>query len=261
MALVEPAEREGFKAVVTTRPTQSPRKSRRRGFTLIELVLALGAAAFLAASLYATLNVAFNAEAAATAAVEPSRTADLAMEFIRLDLQNAMPPHDPSTYTSEFQYLAGAFQGQSNAGATGNDADLVFFSTAPMKEHPSANGEIKMIELTTATVDGKKCLVRKCARNLTTETQPPPNDQEVLCRGVDSFSLRYYDGTNWDDTWDSTQMQPNELPAAVQVILTLDRTPSGNRGGQKNLIKFSRIFQLSTSTAEEDADITSGLPE
>lgn len=234
-------------------------RTSRHGFTLIELMLALAAAAFLAGSLYATMKVAFNAQASATSAVEPARTADLAMEFIRDDLQNAMPPHDPSTYTSQFQYLAGAFQGQSSGGATGNDADLIFFSTASMKEHPSGNGEIKQIELTTDTINGKKCLVRKCARNLTTETQPPPNDEEVLCRDVSSFTIQYCDGTNWDDTWDSTQMTPNELPVAVRVTITLDRTPPNNKA-QKRLLPFSRVFQLSASTAAQDADITSGLP-
>lgn len=231
----------------------------RSGFTLIELVVALAAAALLATSLYLSLKVAFKAQESATAAVEPSRTADIAMEFIREDIQNTMPPHDPANYTSQFQYLAGAFQGQSGGGASGSDADLNFFSTSHMKDHPSGNGEIKQIELTTAMVDNKKCLIRRSARNLTTETQPPPYDQEVLCRGIDSFSIQYYDGTNWDDTWDSTQMTPNELPAAVRVTITLDRTPT-DKGSQKRLIPFSRVFQLSASTAAEDADISSGLP-
>lgn len=231
-------------------------RSRRRGFTLIELVLAMGMVAILAVSLYASLKVAFDTEATATAAVEPGRTADLAFEFIRDDLQNVMPPHDPSTYTSQYQYLAGSFEG-TTGGATGADADLTFFSTSSMKDHPSSNGEIKEIELTTDMVDGKKCLVRKAARNLTVEVSPPPSDEEVLCRGVDSFTVQYFDGTNWNDFWDSTQITPNELPAAVQVTIALDRTPPG---GAKRVLKFTRTFQLSASTAALDADVDSGLP-
>lgn len=230
----------------------------RRGFTLIELVLALMMVAILAGGLYASLRVAFDTQATATAALEPVRTADLAFEFIREDLQNVMPPHDPSTYTSQYQYLAGSFEGQSSGGATGNDGDLTFFSTSSMKEHPSGNGEIKQIELTTDTLNGKKCLVRKCARNLTVEISPPPSDEEVLCRDIDSFTVQYFDGTNWNDFWDSTQTTPNELPVAVQVTITLNRPLPGN--SQKRLLKFTRTFQLSASTAAEDADITSGLP-
>jgi type II secretion system protein J len=232
-------------------------RSRHRGFTLIELVLALAAAALLATSLYASMKIAFNAQAAATASVEPSRTADIAMEFVRDDLQNAMPPHDPSTYTSQYQYLAGSFEGQNSGGVSGSDGDLIFFSTSSMKDHPSGNGEIKQIELTTDTLDGKKCLVRKAARNLTVETQPPPADEEVLCRDVDSFTLRFFDGSNWNDVWDSTQMTPNELPVAVEATIVLNRPSPGQH--DKKLIRFTRVFQLNTSTAAEDADATSGL--
>jgi type II secretion system protein J len=233
----------------------------RRGFTLIELVLAMGMVAILAVSMYASMKVAFDTQQTATEAVEPGRTADLAFEFIRQDLQNTMPPHDPSTFTSQYQYLAGSFEGQSSGGANGSDADLIFFSTSSMKDHPSGNGEIKQIELTTDRVNGstKKSLVRKCARNLSVEVSPPPADEEVLCRDVDSFAIQYFDGTNWNDSWDSTQMTPNELPVAVQVTIVLDRTPPAP-GSPRRLMKFTRTFQLSASTAAEDADITSGLP-
>lgn len=232
---------------------------RRRAFTLIELVLAMAMVAVVSVSMFATLRVAFGNQKAAAEAVEPSRTADLAMEFIRDDLENALPPHDPQNYTSQYQYLAGAFQGQNTGGASGSDADLIFFSTGSMRQHTSGNGEIKQIELTTDTPNGarQKCLVRKCARNLTVEQQPPPYDEEVLVRGVDSFTMRFYDGNNWNDTWDSTQMTPNELPAAVEVTITLDRTPPG--APARRLIRFTRVFQIACSTAITDASSESGL--
>jgi type II secretory pathway component PulJ len=227
---------------------------------LLELVLAMGMVAILAVSMLATMKIAFNEQKAATEAVEPSRTADLAMEFIRQDLETALPPHDPSQYTSQYQYLAGAFQGQNTGGASGNDADLIFFSTGDMRQHQSGNGEIKQIELTTDVPAGatQKCLVRKCARNLTVETQPPPYDEEILVRGVEQFTIQYFDGSNWNDSWDSTQMQPNELPAAVQVTIVIAR-PAAGQPGDKRLLKFTRIFQISTSTAAQDAATEGGL--
>jgi hypothetical protein len=216
--------------------------------------------AILAGSMFATMRIAFNEQKSATLAVEPSRTVDLAMEFIRQDLETALPPHDPSQYTSQYQYLAGAFQGQNTGGSSGNDADLIFFSTGDMRQHQSGNGEIKQIELTTDVPQGatQKCLVRKCARNLTVETQPPPYDEEILIRGVVSFTMQYFDGSNWNDYWDSTQMQPNELPAAVRVTIVLDRTPPGEPPGTKQLT-FTRIFQIPTSTAAQDAAANGGL--
>jgi hypothetical protein len=49
-------------------------------------------------------------------------------------------------------------------------------------------------------------------------------DEEVLCRGVRSFTLRYWDGYTWQDVWDSTQVD-NMLPAAVEARLELDWPP------------------------------------
>ena len=231
---------------------------RRHGFTLLELVLAMGMVAIIAVSMFASMKVAFGNQKSATEAVEPSRTADLAMEFIRQDLQNTLPPHDPQNYSSQFQYLAGPFQGQNTGGTNGSDAELTFFSTADMKLHPSGNGDIKQIELTTdqPACATQKCLVRRCARNLTVEQQPPPYDEEILCRGIDSFTLRFYDGSNWNDSWDSTQMTPNEVPEAVEVTIVLDRTQPGQ---PKKLIRFVRIFQVPCSTATADLESSGGL--
>ena len=67
--------------------------SRRGGFTLIELIVAMGMVAILSVSLYASLRIAFRARESAEKAIEPARTAELAMEFIRSDLQNAMTPN------------------------------------------------------------------------------------------------------------------------------------------------------------------------
>ncbi|HSU68523.1 MAG TPA: type II secretion system protein GspJ [Tepidisphaeraceae bacterium] len=230
----------------------------RAGFTLLELVVALMMVAVLALSLYATIRIAFKAQNAAESAIEPSRTAELAMGFIRQDIQNTLAPHNPDQYSSQFQYLAGAFQGQNSGGASGADGDLNFFSTADMKQHVSGNGEIKQIELTTEVPQGssQKCLVRKCSRNLTVEQQPPPYDEEILVRGIESFNLRFFDGTDWQDTWDSTDQNgdlpnPNELPAAVEVTLVVDKSSDP---GVKDVVKFIRVFQLACSNAVVDSE-------
>jgi prepilin-type N-terminal cleavage/methylation domain-containing protein len=65
----------------------------RRGFTLIELILALALVGMVAFSLYGSLMIAFAAARSTDTAIEPSRTADLAMELIANDLQNAVTPN------------------------------------------------------------------------------------------------------------------------------------------------------------------------
>ena len=72
----------------------------------------------------------------------------------------------------------------------------------------------------------------------------------MLCRGVRSFSLRYFDGMEWLDTWDSG-MEDNVLPLAVEVTLELVNEDSvdADRAGYRS----SRVFGLPCSS------LTTGL--
>jgi hypothetical protein len=118
-----------------------------------------------------------------------------------------------------------------------------------------ANGEIKQIEITVVTeaTTGDHVLVRRVVRNLFTQLTPAP-DEEILCRGVNSFTVTYFDGTNWLNTWDSTQ-EDNQDPVAVQVILELERKQPN---GQSLFPRYTRVFNLSCSNAIEDANLASG---
>src|SRR6516225_4133840 len=64
---------------------------RRRGFTLLELIVAMMMVAILSMSLYASIRVAFKVQSSAEAAVTPAATAAIAMNIIRDDIENALP--------------------------------------------------------------------------------------------------------------------------------------------------------------------------
>ena len=70
----------------------------------------------------------------------------------------------------------------------------------------------------------------------------------MLCRGVTAFNLRYFDGSQWQQGWDSTA-QNNELPAAVEVTLTLVRPIAA---GQNQELRYVRVFPLSCSALVTD---------
>jgi hypothetical protein len=199
--------------------------------------------AMLAGSIYASLRIAFRAQSGADAAVEPARTADVALEMLREDIQNTMPP------TGDLAIWFGATDQTDSRGA--NADVLEFYSTAESRERPSGNGEIKKIELLVsapANTD-QHLLVRRVTRNLLAIQVPEP-DEEVICRGVGGFNLRYYDGSEWVDSWDSTTATI-PLPLAVEVTLQLDRkTPDG----QAKVYKYTRVYPLSCAVplAEEE---------
>jgi prepilin-type N-terminal cleavage/methylation domain-containing protein len=97
--------------------TQDARQFRGRGFTIIELILALSMVAIVALTLYQSLRVAFRSRDAAMAAVEPARTIDLAMRFIQEDLQNAIAPN--AATSSDDSTTAGTTSGTISGGITG----------------------------------------------------------------------------------------------------------------------------------------------
>ena len=237
-------------------PAHPRRRRRRRGFTLLEVLIALVIVVMIGAGLYVSLRVAFQSKLSAERVVEPPRTAAVALDLIGQDLQGSVAPTG-LVWATSFEGVTGA----DDRGRPGDD--LQFFSVADSPLHPSANGDIKSVELTVQTAPNGQdhLLVRKVVRNLLTQSTTPNPDVEVICRGVGGFHLRYYNGDAWADTWDSTQ-QDNTLPAAVEVTLTLDRDggpvaePDGGRA-----FRYTRVFPMPCSTAAQDSAVNPNAAE
>jgi type II secretion system protein J len=236
---------------MNARRTKYSRANRRGGFTLLEIVVALGMVAVLAASLYASIRVAFEAKRGAEAALDPARSAALALDIVQNDLQNALQPGGT---------IVQSFEATQNQDDRGHEADdVIFFSTAPGPTHIDSNGDVKQIELTildsaNSTMQGHG-LARRVTGNLMSPTQVTPDD-EVLCRDVSSFTVQYSTGSEWMTTWDSTQ-EDNTLPASVQMTLVLERTDTGSN--QPREYSYTRTFTLPCSTAAQDPNVNSGV--
>ena len=69
--------------------------------------------------------------------------------------------------------------------------------------------------------------------------------EEVICRGVQSFDLRYFDGVDWQDKWDSAA-QGNVLPRAVEV--TLELVPAVDANEDEKGPWVCRVFQIPCSS-------------
>jgi prepilin-type N-terminal cleavage/methylation domain-containing protein len=219
-----------------------------RAFTLLEMLVATALVAILAGSLYASLSIAFKARRSALAAIEPVHKAELAVALLGEDLRCAVVPKG---------VLAGPFVGEDGIDDRGHDADsLVFYSTTCTPEPSEGIGDIKKVELgCEPSDDGKtQILVRLVTTNLRAPTTPEPV-REVLCRGVFAFSLRYFDGNDWLDNWDSTT-ESNTLPLAMEVTLQLEDPLQAdpNRGGYL----ASQVILIPCGVAATDSTTSSG---
>jgi type II secretion system protein J len=204
-----------------------------RAFTLLEVLLATAMMAVLAGSLYASLSVAFKARRSASAAVDPVRTCTLAMNLVGEDLQSAVAPNG---------VLAGTFLGEHGTDAAGRASDALTFYCVASDVAPSEGvGDVERVEFACRPSEDAsgQVLVRRVTTNLLSPQDVEPR-QEVLCRGVFAFTLTYFNGSDWTETWNS-DTEDNRIPAAVEVTLRLESNPPGAPDGGYRL---SRIFTI-----------------
>jgi len=214
-------------------------KNKASAFTLLELILAMALMSVLAGSLYASLSIGFKAKRSAEAAVEPVRKAGLVMELLSHDIKATLPPTG---------ILAGEFNGTDEKDSTRFDCDrLLFYSSAHEPGEKETACDIRKIELALVTISdtNERALVRRITTNLLAPKVLEPKE-EILCRGVMSFNLRYFDGFDWLDNWDSVN-QGNLLPQAVEVSLEV----------QQSGYQSTRVFLIpcSTPVSEEGVEI------
>jgi type II secretion system protein J len=189
-------------------------KHKESAFTLLELLVAMTIMSIIGASLYTSLHLAFRARDTAEAAVEKARALEIAMSLIKEDLISAMPPTG---------VLAGAFEGEDEQDADGNDADtLSFYSSDHVPDEDEIACDVRKVEIGMTEREGtdERVVVRGITTNLLSPKTLDPGE-EILCGGVASLNFRYYDGSDWQDDWDSGD-NDNTLPEAIEMTVSLE---------------------------------------
>jgi len=143
------------------------------------------------------------------------RTAETAIGLVARELESALPPTG---------LLAAEFYGEDETNSDGQDADTLLFTSCGHTPVEDVVGcDVRQVELAFGqSADGEaRALLRYVTANLLAP-ETVDAEESVLCRGVRGFNLRYYDGMDWQDTWDSTVVD-NALPIAVEITLEVDR--------------------------------------
>jgi len=225
-------------------------------FTLLELLVAMTLMVVTAACLYTALYTGFRAKRSAASAVEPTLLAINAIELMKQDACGILPVGGT---------LAGSLLGTDAQGLNGVDADsLEFYTTHIYTSNDRLVGGSGKIELIleqdsdedTASDRKNYRLVRKVSTNLLSPRTIDP-DEQVLCRNVRSLNLRYYDGEEWLDEWDSTA-DANSLPLAMEIdIQVLHNGTHGNETPQtRRLIQSFSIPCGGDQPGQSESDST-----
>jgi type II secretion system protein J len=183
------------------------------GFTLIEVLLALGICALVLIVISSVFAGALHLEQSATASLDQSLPIERAMSLMRRDLKNAVAPGG---------MLAGPMQSGSLDGGVDAGDGIQIYTTTGLITPNAPWSEIQKItyglQAPTDSSGTGKDLVRTVTRNLLSTATLDEEDQ-FLASGVESLNFSYFDGANWLDTWDDTT--ETNLPIAVRVSLQL----------------------------------------
>ena len=218
------------------------------GFTLIELILSIGAAALILIVANQVLFTSLRLRNTVSDAIESAAPLELAIDALRLDLQGAVTPKTNGLISGSFR--AGSLSTTVNA----HPVSLEFNTTTGPLRASEPWGAIQRVSYSLRnSVEGGSAamdLYRGVCRNLLAISVAEVEDQLIL-RDVARLDVECFDGIQWLPQWDTTDVSGNttNLPVAVRIRLQRGVSWGPDPGPVELLVPLSaQIRTNSTST-------------
>jgi type II secretion system protein J len=198
----------------------------QQGFTLIEMILAIGVAAIVIVTISSVFMAALRLRNDTQDFVDAATPVDQTLSIMKRDLACVVTPTNGTT-----KVLSGDFRvGNVVSTGSGEPVAIEMFTTTGQMSEKQPWGDIQRVtyelrDPVTRNAAGKE-LVRSVTRNLLSSTPSTPDDEQMM-GGVQSIAISCYDGVQWWNTWDTTGLTSanTNLPVAVRV----DIQPVGNQ--------------------------------
>ena len=188
----------------------------RRGFTLLEILIATAVAAVVLVAIQSVFYGALRLRNTTTEHIEDDLVLQRSLGLVRHDLAGLMLPG--GVLSGALQTVPTSTLQQDTAGER---ISPDFYTNSGKVDGWNPYSDVQMVTYyLSAATDGSnsKTLVRSVTRNLLPAQDATPDDQ-LLLPGVTSADFLFYDGTEWTDTWDSTVT--STLPTAVKFRVQL----------------------------------------
>ncbi|HXG62032.1 MAG TPA: prepilin-type N-terminal cleavage/methylation domain-containing protein [Planctomycetota bacterium] len=183
---------------------------RPRGFTLLELLLALSISAVVLGAAYALFRAGRSLSSRAEALAEISQAARAVLRRLEGDLRAAVRPS---------RAFDAGFRG-TKGGTEALRRDRLEFVTATEAVPGGIDlGAVSYWIIEEGTGAGRRGLVRERRAALTAETVEAgrPENVEEVAPEVVGLGFRYFDEGEWREEWDSAAV--GKLPRAVEATL------------------------------------------
>jgi type II secretion system protein J len=192
-----------------------------RGFTLLEIVIAIGLSSFLLLTVYMAyfgINRSIDSASEGQDAIETGR---LLMELIKQDLRGISP-------NPKYQLISKIVESMEKEP----DQRIDFVTTSYLGANPMGLSEVGYFIY--KTEDNKKIFIRRESK----EVKDDPREGGTTCelsRIVSSFKLSFYNGTDWVDEWDSKSA--GKLPKQVKIAIIV----TDEKGYQRKFVTDESI--------------------
>ncbi len=198
--------------------TQSLLRNARRGFTLLEVVVAIALLALIGVLTFETVANALDARDWLEKDDDANQSARIAMDRLHRDFELAwLTPNIQAVNTFKTIFIA-----------KNEDPDQIWFTSLSHRRIHQNARESDETEITYWTEDDPNAdnalvLLRREAPRI---DQEPEKDGTILplAYGVKTFNVRFLDPTTneWKDEWDTTGADtPYRLPRAVRIVLEM----------------------------------------
>ena len=304
------------------------RDSRRRGYTLLEILVASAIAVLLMAALYVTVELQLRHAQAGREVIEQSTLVRALMSRVSGDINSCIGPAMPASSSSSGQAAgttAGAATGgtgatgstSSSGGASGSSASgsssggstsstssssssvvvnnsvqvnliqgdagqlTLTVSQWPRELNLSPDAaadvqpivsDLRRITYWLAGGEGNALgLARQEMKLVTSDdasTLIPPNIPDeaahVIAEEVKSLTFSYFDGSQWQDTWDSTQpgadgATPKGPPLAIAIVIGIP-APGAQRTNNGNLKQYRHVVAIPSANGATQPNTTTTSP-
>lgn len=213
-----------------------PIRHIRSGFTLIEMVLAVGVCVVALSAVTAVFFGAVRLRETTLQAVGESLPIQQALDIMERDLKGAMAPTTNGVYSSvASDNLTGIFSGDFRVGSLNSPGvsqtvSLELYTTTGVLRDNQPWGDVQRVTYGLQSSRSGQNLVRSVTRDVLATFIPTPENQ-VLIENVGRMNIDCLDRDSgqWRSTWDTTLSDTN-LPVAVRVQIDMNtQTATANR--------------------------------